>query len=246
MNFDIKTGRIPVPSLYNIRDLGCMRTSNGNRLRSHRLVRADSLDRLSEKDVELLAEYPIQVVIDLRSPVEAAEEPDVIMNDPRFTYYDISLLHIERDFNENNLIVDTKNSSLGHLYIWMAENSKDDFAEVYRTILREAPKTVLFHCAHGKDRTGLIAALLLMLCGVSRQDIIDDYSVSYTYVQELVAPLMVKVPPEAQHIYRSDASNIIMFIDHLDQHYQGDARVYLRSTGLSDGEIDALRDLLLT
>lgn len=245
MECDPKTGLLPIPGAYNVRELGGMRTKDGRTIHTHRLIRSDALDRLSPEDVDLLAEYPIQAVIDLRSSIEAQMEPDAVVHDPRFTYYNISLLHIDSDFNGNNLILDTQKTSLGHLYVWMSENSKADFAEVYRTILREAPKTVLFHCAHGKDRTGLIAALLYLLCGVDRKDIIDNYSISYTYVRELVAPLIAKVPPEAAHVYRSDASNMEMFLAHLDQHYQGDARVYLRSTGLSDAEIDALRDLLL-
>ena len=204
------------------------------------------MNRLAESDIRLLTEYPIEVIIDLRSSTETTLEPDIISDDPRFTYYSIPLFHVDdEDFQSNPLILDTKSTSLGHMYVWMAEHSKEDFAKVYRTILHEAPKTVLFHCAHGKDRTGLVAALLYLLCGVNRQDIIDNYAVSYAYVRELVAPLMAKLPPNEQHIYRSDASNIVMFLNHLDNHYHGDAREYLLSTGLSDVEITSLRNLLL-
>lgn len=246
MEYDILTGRLPVPGLCNARDLGVLHTQDGKALASHRLVRSDSLDRLSAQDVELLASYPIEVVIDLRTSSEASHEPDVIRDDPRFSYYNISLLQEAKgELLSNPVIVDTRSSSLGHLYVWMAEYSKKNFAEVYRVILHEAPRAVLFHCAHGKDRTGLIAALLYLLCGVSREDIIRNYAISYDYVRDLVAPLIANTPVEEQHIYRSDASNMVMFLNHLEKNYHGDAREYLRSTGLTDEEIHSLRNLLL-
>lgn len=245
MQMDLISGRLPIPGLYNARDLGAMKNSGGKALSAHRLIRSDALDHLSDEDIELLASYPVGVVIDLRSESEAARNPDKILSDPRFTYYNFSLLPISADYQGDSLIQETIRTSLGKLYIWMAENAKEAFACVFRTILKESPKTVLFHCAHGKDRTGLITALFYLLCGVSREDIISNYAVSYEYVKELVAPLIAKNPPETAHIFRSDEENIRMFLSHLDENYGGKAEVYLESIGLTNEEISELRSILL-
>ena len=245
MTYIAKTEKLPIPGLYNARELGGMPTKDGRTIRTHRLIRSDALDRLSEEDINLLSSYPVQVVIDLRSESEAAKSPDKILSDPRFTYYNYSLLPISADYQKNPLIKDTIKSSLGQLYVWMAENAKEAFARVFRAILKEAPKTVLFHCAHGKDRTGMITTLLYLLCGVSWEDIISNYAISYEYVKDLVAPLIAKNPPEVAHIFRSDEDNIKMFLSHLDKNYDGKAENYLESIGLTNDEITALRDLLL-
>ncbi len=245
MSYDPAESRIDIPGLYNLRDLGGMITSEGKQTAFHRLVRSDALDRLDKEASDLLSSYPVEVVIDLRSEEEAKNHPDTILSDPRFTYYNIPLLRINADDINDGVITDTISTSLGHLYVWMFENSKAYFAEVLQTILKEEGKTVLFHCAHGKDRTGLIAAIFYLLCGADRKDIVTNYAVSYTFVQELVAPLIAATPENVHHIYKSDASNIKMLLEHLDKNYQGDIRVFLTSCGLSEEEIRKLRCILL-
>lgn len=245
MTFDEKTGKILIEGLHNIRELGGMTTLDGKTTAFHRLIRSDALDHLDENAISELSSYPVGVVIDLRSEDEAENHPDNVKGDPRFTYYNIPLLRINADDINDGVIVDTIKTSLGHLYVWMFENCKPYFAEVLRTILKEQGKTVLFHCAHGKDRTGLITAIFYLLCGVERKKIIENYAVSYDYVKDLVAPLMAKTTPNVHHIYRSDAVNMEKLLKHLDDNYSGDVRVFLRSCELSDTEIEELKKILL-
>ncbi|MBP5417248.1 MAG: tyrosine-protein phosphatase [Clostridiales bacterium] len=245
MQMDTISGRLPIPGLYNARDLGAMVNSDGKALAPHRLIRSDALDHLDEHSSDLLASYPVGVIIDLRSEEEAQNHPDTVTGDPRFTCYNIPLLRVNADDINNGVITDTISTSLGHLYVWMFENSRPYFAEVLRTILREKDKTVLFHCAHGKDRTGLIAAIFYLLCGVERKKIIENYAVSYTYVEKLVAPLIAATPANVHHIYKSDASNMEFLLSYLDEKYDGQIENYLSSCELSDSEISDLRSILL-
>jgi Protein tyrosine/serine phosphatase len=245
MHSELDNQRILIPGLYNLRDLGGMKTKDGSTTASHRLVRSDALDHISGSSIDSLVSYPVEVVIDLRSEEEASNHPDTIASDPRFKYYNIPLLRINADDINTGVITDTISTSLGHLYVWMFENSKAYFAEVLRTILKEKGKTVLFHCAHGKDRTGLIAAIFYLLCDVDRKAIIDNYAISYTYVKELVAPLIASTPENVHHIYRSDASNMERLLAHLDNAYQGDIRNFLSSCGITGEEISELRSILL-
>ena len=104
---------------------------------------------------------------------------------------------------------------------------------------------MLFHCAHGKDRTGLIAAIFYLLCGVERKKIVENYAVSYTYVEKLVAPLIAATPENVHHIYKSDASNMEYLLSYLDEKYDGSIEKYLLTCGLGNKEISELRSILL-
>ena len=241
---DPASGRLPITGLYNARDLGGMPLPDGKKTAFHKLVRSDAPDHLDRQGIEELASYGVSVVIDLRSYQEAETHPDSILSDPRFTYYNIPLLRIDADDIKNDTIRNTIDSSLGDLYIWMLGNAGPYFAEVLRVILKETPRTVLFHCAHGKDRTGLIAAFFYLLCDASREDVIRNYAISYEYVRELVAPLIAKTPENVHHIYRSDAINMERLLAHLYDRYPGGIREYLLSIGLSNEEIGALSGIL--
>ena len=123
MQMDMRSGRLSIPGLYNARDLGAMTNADGKALACHRLIRSDALDHLDEESIRLLSEYPTDVIIDLRSEEEAQNHPDTVYSDPRFTYYNIPLLRVNADDINAGVITDTISTSLGHLYIWMLENS---------------------------------------------------------------------------------------------------------------------------
>ena len=99
----------------------------------------------------------------------------------------------------------------------------------------------MFHCAHGKDRTGVITAILYLLAGATRENIILNYKVSYDYIRPKVDPRIAKAPDVMKHALRSDAYNMETFLDHIDKAYGGDITVYLRSAGMTDEEILALK-----
>ena len=103
----------------------------------------------------------------------------------------------------------------------------------------------LFHCAHGKDRTGVIAAILYMIAGVSREDIITSYKVSYEYASFFLDPLIAKKPDNMKHILRSDAENLVILLDYIDSRYGGDIRIYLKENGMTDEDITRLEKRLI-
>ena len=100
------------------------------------------------------------------------------------------------------------------------------------------------HCMHGKDRTGLVAALLYLLAGASNDDIIDDYASSFNYIRPLVDPLIEANPKSFHHMYRSDATNMIMLLEHFNDKYNADIRGYFMTIGLTSDEINRLEKRL--
>ena len=99
--------------------------------------------------------------------------------------------------------------------------------------IAEAPQAVLFHCTAGKDRTGVVAALLLWLAGVSEEDILADYIVSGPYLQQMLRayceahPGAVVCPPQSAYM-RS-------FLRLFAQRY-GTLRQYLEMLGVDAGK----------
>ena len=116
----------------------------------------------------------------------------------------------------------------------------DKLVQIMR-ILLNCESIAIFHCAHGKDRPGVVAALLYLICGASREDIVLNYKVSYDYLKEFMVPFMAKMPDDLKHCLRSDAHNMETFLDYIDNKWNGDVTNLLTANGLTSEEIDAIR-----
>lgn len=244
MIMDPETNRLVLPHLYNARDMGGMMTKSGKRTAYKRFIRSDSPASLDEKGVDELIAYSVRTVIDLRSPQEMERTGNPFIKRPEILFRNIPLIAIDPD-DRNGLVMGyLVENRLGHLYILMLEHSREAVTEVFRTIIEAPDGAVVFHCMHGKDRTGLIAALLFLLAGVSRDDIVGNYAASFEHIRPLVDPLFESMPENTHHMYRSDAENMRFLLDHIDALYEGRTEVYLRQLGFSDEDIGKIRDRL--
>lgn len=245
MHMDLDSNRLILPTLYNARDLGGLQTAFGKRTAFRRFVRSDEPSMLSKADLDSLLSYPIRTVIDLRSQEEINRRGTPFMNHPDILFSNVSLFETDPEGEDDPTVQVALRHTLGQLYIFLLETRKTQLAEVFRQILAAPEGAILFHCTHGKDRTGIIAALLLSLVQVSREDIVNNYSVTYDYIRKLVDPKLALMPLNTHHILKSDAENMEIFLDFLDKNYQGQSAVYLRSIGFSESEISMLRSRLL-
>lgn len=110
-------------------------------------------------------------------------------------------------------------------------STRDSFAEIFHEIAAQKDGAVIFHCAAGKDRTGLISAMLLSLAGADRAAIIHNYVLSARYLDPTADDrrLMQSTPPSA----------IEEFLNALDYQYGG-ANAYLLGIGVSEADVDVL------
>lgn len=157
---------------YNFRDLGGYVGLDGRRVRWRTLFRSDGLERLSAADrAVLLEELGIVEVVDLRSAREGERRG-------RFSVEGTGVrLHQVPIFDETRRLIEPGGDgfTMTALYARMIEGSSERFVEALRLVAAADGPTV-FHCAAGKDRTGLLAALLLGLLGVSETDVLTDYA----------------------------------------------------------------------
>lgn len=170
--------RLPLEGAHNVRELGGLPAQGGKQTAWHRFLRADCLEELTERDAALLLEYGVRTVIDLRSPSETVQHPDYAGLLASVEYHNIPFL--EQDLSpQGQAWAKEQLMDLSSLYLSLLKRQ-----QILKTILEQmeaAPDgCVLFHCAVGKDRTGVVALLLLMLAGVDKQDCQTNYMQSFT------------------------------------------------------------------
>ncbi len=168
--------RLPLEGTTNTRDIGGYIGSDNRLFKWKKALRSDCLSRLTENDKDYLVDrYNLKKVIDLRSPSEINKAHNVFEYDDRVKYINISLAD-EIDPNRPIDLSKFRANFFGDFYVDLIENKQANIKEVLEEILSlEENESVLFHCTAGKDRTGVIAMLLLGICGVSKQDISTNY-----------------------------------------------------------------------
>ncbi|MGF1600020.1 MAG: tyrosine-protein phosphatase [Acidimicrobiales bacterium] len=180
----ILTDDMAIDGVFNFRDLGGLTTVGGRRTRPGLVYRADGLHRASPEGRRHLVGRGVRRVIDLRT----AEETD---REGRFDGEGVIYLHVP--------VVDSLGrfgpppegveDLLLHHYRGMLDDNGAGFARVLGLVADslDAAEPVVFHCAAGKDRTGVLAALLLAGIGVDDNIVADDYARSHTAMTHMVA-----------------------------------------------------------
>ena len=163
----------------NFRDLGGYPAAGGRRVRWGRVFRSDAL-LLDDTDLEDLAHLGLRTVYDLRSGEERENFPNRLPEG--LNVVEIPLIN-RSEGEEAPVIDDTDDGEafLAQLYLHVLDRSAETFASILSGIADEDNLHVVFHCAAGKDRTGMVAALLLAVLGVSDEDIVADYELTSRY-----------------------------------------------------------------
>lgn len=190
---------IELEGARNFRDLGGLRTVDGLTVRQGLVFRADAPHALTEPDLARCTELGLRTAFDLRSPREREAERSRLTALPGIRIVEVPLL------SESRPDVDP------------AEGGEAFLLAIYRKLLTESAATIgriltemaahgslpaVFHCSAGKDRTGVVGAVLLLALGVDLEDVLDDYELTSRYrseerVRELVATLgAAGMPPE--------------------------------------------------
>lgn len=243
-----KTHRhLPLEGSFNIRDLGGYPTQSGTETRFGRVFRADSLHRLTPESQQSLLEAGVRVVIDLRTASELEAGPNPFSDHPEVKYQHVSLfepLYLKGNLGGGN----RADIDLPTLYRLALEHAQEPIKVVLEAIA-QAEEPVLFHCTAGKDRTGIIAAILLALAGVSNEDIIADYAATTYHAR----PLMDHLRQEAQSkghnldqynkLLQSEPEFMQNMLDHLEEKYGG-VEDFLLSIGLDGSVLSKLKSRL--
>ncbi len=242
--------RIELDGPANFRDLGGYPTVDGRRLRRGRVFRSDSLSHMSETDTRHVAEVlGVVTVVDLR----AAREVETFGHGPLGTMglvvHHLPIIDETRGERAENA-PDPAKLGLEELYRLMLERFGERFAAVLEVIADPANQPVVFHCAAGKDRTGLVAALLLSALGVDDDVVAADYAITAEHMDELVARHRARARMSAAYaevsesLFAAEASVMRAVLEAVRTDY-GSAAEYLVAHGLEPGALEHLRSSLL-
>jgi protein-tyrosine phosphatase len=150
------------------------RVLKGGSIDGLRYIRSDCPEKLCEEEIHWLIDNNILTVVDLRQEHEAAACPCPLAQRPEFTYLSIPVT--------TGNIVPLAQLKIVPEYLKMLDGTMARIIETIET----ASSGVLYFCAVGKDRTGVVSALLLLRAGASRQVIVDDYTASYENLKDLI------------------------------------------------------------
>jgi protein-tyrosine phosphatase len=232
---------IDLPGSANLRDVGGYTADGAGATRWRTLLRAGALDRLGREEWSALAELGVRSVLDLREPIEQQRHPDTVPEGIR--------LH-ERPLIEGRIDL-TVERDLGELYREILATCGRSFADAVRLLSRENGMPALVHCSAGKDRTGLLVALVLSSVGVADDVVVEDYALTSRYLDQ-VAREVLKARALADGLKEQalaammDAPPELMraVLGELQADYGG-AAGYLQEHGLSRDELTRLREALV-
>lgn len=239
--------QLALEGAFNVRDLGYVTTADGYQIRNGKLFRADALHKLTATDLELLGGIGIAAVVDLRSEHEIENTGPARLTEQGARHIHMPIM------GGDPARPDLQNmpESLGHLYTLMAKNSADRFVNTVETLATIENMPAVFHCAAGKDRTGITATLIYSILGVDRETIIADYVLTDANMMRMRAQLMESRPEAAaqagkypESYLRAEDATIRTFLGELDEEF-GSPVEWLRTSGLRDSSIETLRSELL-
>ncbi|WP_194814930.1 tyrosine-protein phosphatase [Nocardia sp. XZ_19_385] len=231
--------------LHNFRDLGGYRSADGRTVAWGLLYRSDSLGKLRDNDWDRFLELGVDTVIDLRYPWEI-DARGRIPQPERFRYANCSIEH--RPYDQAD--IDPDIDPWRYLADRFAEVATDGVAEIRETLelIATAAGPAVFHCASGKDRTGLIAALLLSILEISEDQILADFALTERATAHFITEWEAANPDRVLRwpSYGRAPAEVMRLVLHDLTTTYGSARDYLTGTaGLGEDVIDQLKSRLL-
>ena len=167
----------------NFRDVGGYQNAAGKTVKWNKIYRSDSLSSLSAKDQVKLAKLRVTVDCDLRSEYEKSSSPDNPW--PEVEYVDLPIYSDGISDRQDNRVYrflhhipNMQNNFIGRIYqqTLLSSHSQEMFARVFAELLElPADEALVYHCSAGKDRTGMVSALILMALGIDDDTIARDY-----------------------------------------------------------------------
>jgi protein-tyrosine phosphatase len=230
----------------NARDLGGYATGDGRETRWGAVVRSASLAMLTDTGRAALADYGVRTIVDLRLPTELADDPS-----PFAEPGDHGIAYTNVSFIDPAAAPPDAVSTLAEDYLQMLDRYRQGVAEAMTAVASAPEGAVLIHCAAGKDRTGLIAALLLGLAGVPAETIAADYAMTAELLRPREREWLEGLAPEERAEreamlarYAPTAEVMSAVLDGLAEGFGG-VEPYLLATGLGPDDLDRLRDRLV-
>jgi protein tyrosine/serine phosphatase len=236
---------------FNVRDLGGLPADGGRAVRPGVLYRGDGIHRLRSDDVAALRELGLRTVLDLRTDGELTTHG--AFRGEGVVHHHLPVLRETWDTRvfDPTADHDAVVAFLTDRYVEMLDEGGDALAGAIRAIADPDNQAVLFHCAAGKDRTGVVAMLVLGLLGVVDDDVADDYHLTQhgtsrwlTWAQEAEPQMLEAMADQPVAYLASPREAALSLLDELRRRH-GSVEGYVAGIGVDEGTIARLRATLL-
>ncbi|KAF9498846.1 hypothetical protein BDN71DRAFT_1442811 [Pleurotus eryngii] len=252
---------ITIPGVINVRDLGAYlsNTHPGKLTKPNLMLRSAEISGITPEGIDRLRELGVTKVFDLRSdteiekydtPVPEIEGIDIIRA-PVFQKEDYSPEMMAKRYK---LYASGKTEAFMELYSQILDHGGEAFGAVLRHIHDRPTEGCLFHCTAGKDRTGLLAAILLKLAGVDKEAIAKDYALTRVGREPARPMIMARLAKEPLFASNNEAAlnmftcrheTMTSFLELLDKNYGGVEEYLKKYVNLSDDEINRIKENIL-
>lgn len=236
---------IPLEGTHNMRDLGGYTHDGGGVTIWRALLRADGLHNMTGEAIFELTEMGVAAIIDLRGPHELTTHPNPFFKHATIRYYNIPLFDALAP-----IAAATTTFDMAARYRDAIDRCGHRIAQVLTAIAEAGEGAVVFHCTAGKDRTGIIAALLLLSAGVAEQVIVEDYALTGLMANTLLLQLRETAivngaTPEAiDRVLTTDAEAMQQMLRHVETEHGG-IEAYLNEIELGRHAVHRLRRRLV-
>ena len=233
----------------NFRDLGGIPTPSGD-TRYGVLFRSDRLSNLSAADGERLRELGIATIIDMRSPEERKRAPNRLSpesgaNQLARAFLPRDTLNMFNAINAGEYDAAASYDAMIRQYHALAIEHTLDYGRIIDDLIEPAAAPAIFHCTSGKDRTGMIAAIILLALNVPTDAITDDYAMTQGRIEK-VDYFADTADPDAIEIVMAANPDYIQAAFHAMETEFGSITLYLRDgVGLTSEKQQRLQDLLV-
>jgi protein-tyrosine phosphatase len=231
----------------NVRDLGGLETEDGVTTRTGAIVRAANIRRLTEAGWSALVEHGVRTVVDLRFDEELAEDPpaDLPVDVVHVSLFGHWTPEFEREVRHEQRTTDDWAGMLRWLYLDALDRNAPAFGAALSAVAQAGEGAVCIHCLAGKDRTGILAALILRLAGVKIETVDADYAASERNVRRMFAAWIDEAGDDAERAWRTRHVHVpagVMrdVLAELESSH-GSVAGYLLKAGATRDELDAVR-----
>lgn len=234
---------IEVDGLLNLRDLGGLPIETGGVTRSGRLLRSDSPHRLSDAGRRDLIDLGVTTVVDLRTTSEREQHPSLLVEVEGMRCVHAPIFRDEEHVHHEHL------QTAQDVYTWWLRERSQGVAAALRAIADSEGAPILIHCHAGKDRTGLVAAIVLRLAGVGTEAIADDYALSGVRLAEMLRRDWARALEKgmdairAERLFTVRRDAMVATVEALEAEHGG-ARRFVESLDLGRERVERLTTLL--
>lgn len=257
--------QIKLEGAYNFRDIGGYITVDGKKVKEGLLYRSDELSKLTEKDIEILIAHNIKTIVDYRGEAERVNNEDKAIEGAKVVYLDpkadVAAMASNENIKDMHKTIDSLTAKKAYQLMMeqnrqfvLADSSKKAYRQLLDLILDKDNCPLVQHCRGGKDRTGYGVAIILLLLGVSKETVLEDYLYTNVCKNEKNEKSLRKIMEETQnedlvqalrYMKEANAEFLLLALNEIDDNYGGIVNYAINELDFNQENINKLKEIYL-